>query len=133
MTMPASIQNCPGKNRIRVSSSANVQEPLAKKMRWNSVKNCCQPSAASVPRPRMMHQRDDGAGEQAAANPARAAAAQVDDGGDADQDQQCSGAEGREDHELDVGHVADFAVLEQLVTAAVDQFAQVARPDQLLR
>lgn len=54
MTMPASIQNCPGKSRIRVSSSEKVHVPLAKKMRWNSVKNCCQPRTANTARPMMM-------------------------------------------------------------------------------
>ena len=38
-----------------------------------------------------------------------------------------AGAEGGQDDELDVGHVADLAVLEQLVTAAVDEFAEVPR------
>ena len=32
MTIPASTQNWPGKSRIRVSCSENVQVPLAKKI-----------------------------------------------------------------------------------------------------
>ena len=70
---------------------------------------------------------DDGAGKQAAPDSPGAAAPQVDHGDQAQQDQQDAGAEGGQDDELDVGHVADFAVLEQPVAAAVDEFAEVPR------
>ena len=75
MTIPASIQNWPGKSRISVSCRVNVQVPLAKKMRWNSVKNCSQPEGGECAQADDDHERDDGAGEQPAPDSAGACAA----------------------------------------------------------
>jgi hypothetical protein len=70
-------------------------------------------------------QGDDGAGEQAPADSPRAALPEVEDSDEAQEEQENPCTESGQDDQLDVRHVADFSVLEQLVPTAVHQVAKV--------